>query len=159
MNIKFYQITSSQIYEVMLHLIYKMYKNTSKKILVLLPNLDHCKEFSDFLWGYKDYLFLPHLIVDELKKEKIEDNFWERQRILLTSCSKNENSAEIALCVTGVSLKDLQFQEIFYCFSSYNLQELSIAKKDWEFFASKGYSMIYNKQNENKVWEIKTPCF
>ena len=108
---RFYELSNTTLEKSVPQLLYKIYDNTAKPILLLLDNQEEINKYDKLLWSFSSNKFLPHG-TKEQGKESIKPLF-------LTNLEENLNEAEILVSTKKINSQDFEtsFKQTIYIFN------------------------------------------
>lgn len=145
MELWFYHLEHKPLDQVLPDLLEKsLVKNW--KVLISSPDGKRLTWLDQWLWTWRDDSFLPH---DSFAAPRAE-----KQPILLTTGTTNENQADVAVLLDGADPVDFQeYQRLILLFDGADEQGVQQARVFWKSAVAKQQTVRYWKQNGSGVWK------
>lgn len=119
------------------------------RAVVRTGSQDRAEALDAHLWTYRDDSFLPHALEGGEKDVS--------QPVLVTTSSRNPNSAEVRFLVDGVPPdEDVDYKRIVIIFDGADDASVAQARKWWQDYRSSGQITTYWQQNAAGGWQQKS---
>ncbi len=143
-EISFYHLQKTQIEKSLPRLLEKIYA-AGKRIVVLIETEERLRDLDAQLWTYSTQSFLPH--------GSARDGSPENHPIWLTRTLENPNDASVLVVIEGEEITDFNsFEKCLDLFNGYDEESVRHARKRWQHYRQKGYTLTYWFQDEKSGW-------
>ena len=144
-EVSFYHLSKYPVVKVLPKLLEKIYQ-AENRCLVLCQSDQEMKDLNDVIWTYSSRAFLPH--------GSITDPNPEIQPVLLSTDSKNLNSAKILIVLSGIVPENLhEFDRCLDLFCDTDGDVVvAQARQRYKSYKDNNYPLTSWTQNEEGGW-------
>lgn len=115
------------------------------RALVRSPVAERIEHLDGWLWSWRDDSFLPHGLAGEPHAQ--------RQPVLLTTGSANDNGAQALFLIDGAEAADLAgYTRCLILFDGREEAAVQAARNQWKKLKAQGLAVSYWKQSD-RGWE------
>lgn len=146
-EILFYHLTESKLEEALPALLEKSVER-GWRVAVQTPDEERRDFLDAHLWTWRDDSFLPH----GTDAQEMPD----RQPVLLTATTANDNGARVRFLVDGAEPPDVSgYERVVFIFDGYDNAQLEGARGHWKRLKGEGHNLAYWQQTPERRWEKK----
>lgn len=144
-EVSFYHLSKYPVAKALPKLLEKIHQ-AENRCLVLCQNDQEMKDLNEIIWTYASRAFLPH--------GSITDPSPEIQPVLLSTDSKNLNSAKVIIVLSGVIPENLhEFERCLDLFCDADGDVVvAQARKRYKSYKDDNYPLTYWTQNDEGGW-------
>lgn len=147
MELWFYHLERASLDQVLPSLLEKTLAN-NWRALISSPDQERLDWLDQHLWQFRDDSFLAHGVSSAPRAD--------RQPILLTTGTANENQANVVFLLDGANPEDFpEFERVILLFDGADAEAVQHARAVWKVAKGNDQSVRYWKQSESGTWENK----
>jgi DNA polymerase-3 subunit chi len=116
------------------------------RVVVKAESDERVESLATLLWTYSEESFIPH-------GSRADGNPAEHP-VWLTSDDDNANLANVAFCIGGASIDDIEgFLRVVILFSGGDDEAVSAAREKWKSARAAGHQVSYWQQDDLGRWQ------